>query len=88
MMPEPLERVARALCRADGHPENTRFESKPMWASYVGEAELVLRGLKAEVIVEALASVIENDQVPDEVRRKARKALEEYRTGQFAKDAH
>lgn len=86
-MPEPLERVARALCRADGHPENTMFESKPMWASYVGEAEFVLRHLKAEVIVEALASVIEDSLVPESLRKKACKALEEYRTGQFAKSA-
>jgi len=80
-MREPLERVARALCSADGHPENTKFDGKPMWASYVGEAEVVLRGLKAEVIVEALASVVEDEDVPEPLRMKARKALEQYRTG-------
>lgn len=87
-MPEPLERVARALCRADGHPEDTRFESMPMWASYVGEAELVLRGLKADVIVDALASVIADDHVPESLREKARTALEQYRTGKFPKPKH
>lgn len=82
-MREPLERVARALCRVDGHPEEIKFESKPMWASYLGEAEHVLEGLKAEVIVEALAAVIENEQVPDDAREKARAALTQYRTGNF-----
>lgn len=84
-MPEPLERVARALCRADGHMEDSRFEGKPMWASYVSEAEFVLRGLKADVIVEALESVIGDKQVPEPLREKARKAVEQYRTGKFAK---
>lgn len=84
VMPEPLERVARALCSADGHPEDTMFETKPMWASYAGEAELVLRKLKAEVLVDALASVIENEQVPESVREKSRKALAQYRTGKVS----
>ena len=84
-MREPLERVARALCSADGHPEDIRFEGRPMWASYVGEAELVLRGLNADVIVQALACVIEDGQVPEEMREKAGAALTQYRTGRFPK---
>lgn len=84
-MREPLERVARALCSADGYPEEIKFESKPMWASYIGEAELVLRGLKADVIVEALASVVGNEQIEEGVREKARVALTQYRTGSFPK---
>lgn len=82
-MAEPLERVARALCRADGHAEDIKFESKPMWASYVGEAVQVLRALKADVIVEALASVPDDEHVPLALREKARKALTSYRTGKF-----
>ncbi len=26
-----IEAAARALCRSDGNPENTKFEGKPMW---------------------------------------------------------
>ncbi|WP_169833233.1 hypothetical protein [Sphingomonas panacis] len=33
-----IEAAARALCRRQGNPENTRFEGKPMWQSYVPEA--------------------------------------------------
>jgi hypothetical protein len=33
-----IEAAARALCRFDGHPENTKFEGKPMWMSYCSAA--------------------------------------------------
>lgn len=33
-----IEAAARALCRLEGNPENTRFEGKPMWTSYIREA--------------------------------------------------
>lgn len=36
------ELAARALCRHDGHPENTQFEGKPMWESYLPAADAVL----------------------------------------------
>jgi len=36
------EKVARALCRYNGHPENTMYEGRPMWMSYLGEAKAVL----------------------------------------------
>jgi len=84
-MREPLERVARALCRADGNPEDITFESKPMWQSYLEEASTVLGGLNADVIVEALVMVIAQPGLPDEARRKAEKALTIYRTGVAAK---
>lgn len=32
--------VARALCRHDGHPENSKFEGKPMWQSYLPAAKV------------------------------------------------
>lgn len=80
-MPEPLERVARALCRADGHPEDIKFESNPMWASYCGEAQLVLDALKPGVLVDALTSLLKDDAVPERVRRNAEAALAAYRTG-------
>lgn len=37
-----LEAAARALCRLDGHPENTKFEGKPMWQSYLPEAKAAI----------------------------------------------
>lgn len=40
-----LERAARALCRFEGHPEDTKFEGRPMWESYVPQAEAVLEAL-------------------------------------------
>jgi hypothetical protein len=38
----PRERAARALCRLAGNPENTMFEGKPMWVSYLPEADAIL----------------------------------------------
>lgn len=41
--PKPArELAARALCRADGNPEDTQFEGKPMWESYLPAADAVL----------------------------------------------
>lgn len=40
--PKPArELAARALCRQDGHPEDTTFEGKPMWESYLPAADAV-----------------------------------------------
>jgi hypothetical protein len=33
-----IEAAARVLCRFHGNPENTKFEGKPMWMSYLPEA--------------------------------------------------
>lgn len=44
----PLELAARALCRFHGNPENTQFEGRPMWESYLGEARAVLAALGIE----------------------------------------
>ncbi|MDE2107145.1 MAG: hypothetical protein KGL39_58610 [Patescibacteria group bacterium] len=41
-MKSPRERAARALCRKAGNPENTKFEGKPMWMSYLDEVDVVL----------------------------------------------
>jgi len=41
-----IERVARALCRDDGHPEDTKFEGRPMWESYVGTARAVIAAMR------------------------------------------
>lgn len=37
-----LEAAARALCRQAGNPENTAFEGKPMWQSYLPEAKAAI----------------------------------------------
>lgn len=42
----PLERAARALCRFDGLPENTKFEGRPMWESFIPKAKAVLEALE------------------------------------------
>lgn len=41
-MKPPRERAARALCRLHGLPEDTRFEGRPMWQSYLPEVDAVL----------------------------------------------
>jgi hypothetical protein len=38
-MDKAIEAAARALCRLEGNPENTRFEGKPMWQAYAVEAK-------------------------------------------------
>jgi hypothetical protein len=38
----PRERAARTLCRHAGNPENTMFEGRPMWMSYLEEVDVVL----------------------------------------------
>lgn len=39
------ELAARALCRLYNLPENTKFEGKPMWESYLPEADAVLEAI-------------------------------------------
>lgn len=39
----PRERAARALCRRAGNPEDTKFEGRPMWMSYLDEVDAVLQ---------------------------------------------
>lgn len=36
------EIAARALCRKAGNSENTLFEGKPMWMSYLDTVDIVL----------------------------------------------
>ncbi|TRB05831.1 hypothetical protein EXN61_11390 [Agrobacterium tumefaciens] len=38
----PRERAARALCRFNGVPEDTMFERRPMWESFLPEVDTVL----------------------------------------------
>lgn len=39
----PRERAARALCSSKGLPENTKFEGRPMWESFLPEVDIVLK---------------------------------------------
>jgi len=39
----PREAAARALCRLNGLPENTMFEGKPMWRSFLPQVDAVLK---------------------------------------------
>ena len=43
--PVALEAAARALCRHAGNPENTAFEGRPMWMSYLPEARAALEAV-------------------------------------------
>ncbi|MCP4561751.1 MAG: hypothetical protein GY873_22395 [Bosea sp.] len=45
MRREPREIAARALCRRAGHPENTKFQGKPMWMSFLADADAVIAAL-------------------------------------------
>lgn len=42
---EPRELAARALCRFHGVPEDTQFEGKPIWMSYLDEVDTVLAAI-------------------------------------------
>ena len=58
-MPVPdkaLEGAARALCRLAGNPENTKFEGRPMWESYLPEAKAAIEA--------ALPYLLGNDRAP------------------------
>ena len=46
MSKSPIERAARALCKLDGHPENTAFEGAPMWRSYLPQVRSVLQAIR------------------------------------------
>ena len=72
-MAPPLERVARALCRADGHPENIAFEGGRMWQSYCDEAQAALDALNLSPMLDILLAVAANVHVPPDLREKAAK---------------
>lgn len=42
----PLERMARAMCRHDGLPENITFEGRPMWEHFLPRARAALAALR------------------------------------------
>ncbi|MGF7152595.1 hypothetical protein [Novosphingobium gossypii] len=50
-----LERMARALCTADGLPENTHFEGKPMWENFIPRARAALEAIRTPTMAMAKA---------------------------------
>lgn len=46
MTKPPLERAARALCSLQGLPENTKFEGRPMWESFLPNARVALEAIR------------------------------------------
>ncbi|GAA0309191.1 hypothetical protein GCM10009087_19040 [Sphingomonas oligophenolica] len=67
----PAERAARALCRFDGHPENIKFEGRPMWESYSSQAHYVVAAIQDDCdrLVEIARKIADWDEadpaVPD-----------------------
>lgn len=43
-----IERAARAMCRFHRLPEDTKFEGRPMWESYIDEAAAVIAAIDDE----------------------------------------
>jgi hypothetical protein len=56
-MRPPRERAARALCRLFGNPEDTMFEWKPMWMSYLEEVDIVLKEALGDSVWKAVKDV-------------------------------
>jgi hypothetical protein len=43
-----IERAARALCRFQGLPENTQYEGRRMWESFIAQAAAVVEAIDEE----------------------------------------
>lgn len=42
----PIEIAARALCRANGLPEEMRYDDKAMWETFIQQAQAVIEALE------------------------------------------
>lgn len=71
----PRERIARALCRLDGHAENITMDGDPMWRSYDDEAIEVLAALQVTPLLEVLAEIAADEATPPACRERARAAV-------------
>lgn len=58
----PREKIARVMCRRAGHPESIAFEGKPMWESYLTDADAILKALG---IHEAAVNLVVNLSEPE-----------------------
>ena len=47
-----IERAARALCKFQGLPENTKYDGRSMWESFVDQAIAVLDAADEETPLE------------------------------------
>lgn len=63
MSKRPLERVARALCSADGHPENIQFEGRPMWESYLPNARATIEAMREADMPMISAAAFKAEQI-------------------------
>jgi len=77
-MATPEERIARALCRKEGLPENTKFEGQPMWRSFLGEAQAALDAADIGPLLDVLKTVANDASVSQTLRNTARKAMARY----------
>jgi hypothetical protein len=82
LMPEPRERIARALSQLQGHPPNIRFEGKPMWESFLIEADAALAAADIEPLIAVLRQIEADPRVPSALRDQAAAALQGYGAGQ------
>ena len=57
MIKSPRERAARALCRLNRVPEDTMFEGRPMWESYLDEVDIVLKAALSPEYFEKLKAL-------------------------------
>jgi len=80
-MPEPRERIARALSRLQGHPSDIRFEGKPMWHSFLPEADAALAAADIDPLI-ALLRQIEADVRLTRRHRSRRSTSSKYRSRQ------
>jgi hypothetical protein len=80
-MPEPRERIARALSRLDGHPPDIRFEGKPMWQSFLPEADAALAAADIDPLIALLRQIETDAAVPEALRDQAAAVLQGYTAG-------
>jgi len=83
-MPEPRERIARALSRLQGHPSDIRFEGKPMWHSFLPEADAALAAADIDPLIALLRQIEAHAAVPEALRDQAAAVLREYAAGRRA----
>ena len=80
-MPEPRERIARALSGLQGHPPDIRFEGKPMWQSFLPEADAALAAADTAPLIALLRQIEAHAAVPETLRDQAAAVLRGYAAG-------
>ena len=67
-MAEPRERIARALSCLQGHPPDIRLEGKPMWQSYLPDADAALAAADIDPLIALLRRIEVHAAVPEALR--------------------